>query len=74
MACTADMIYFGLSVDHDVIHISKHLLADHVMKDIVNKLLEYSRTIAQAKWHHQVLLGVMKAVFNSSPSPVHTKL
>lgn len=24
------------------------------MKDIVNKLLEYSRTIAQAKWHHQV--------------------
>lgn len=49
-----DMIYFWLRVYQDVIHRSKHLLADHVMKDIVNKLLEYSRTIAQAKWHHQV--------------------
>lgn len=60
----ADMIYFWLRVDQDVIHRSKHLLADHVMKDIVNKLLEYSRTIAQAKW----------PVLNSSPSLMHTKL
>jgi hypothetical protein len=48
------MVFHVLLENEDVIDVTNHEILQIFMKDIIHQMLENSKCVSKAKWHHNI--------------------